>query len=95
MRTILAAAALLAGCMSGSAQRATPPPLQVREYQTRTYDTSDTKMVVKAVLNVLQDEGFIIQVVNADLGLSRRIGHAGRNAAGSARVFDSHRGTVR
>lgn len=43
--------------------------LQIREFQTRSYDTSDTKMVMKALLNVLQDGGFIVQNANVDLGL--------------------------
>ena len=43
--------------------------LQIREYQTRTYDVEDELMVLKAVANVLQDEGFIITNAEADLGL--------------------------
>lgn len=43
--------------------------LQIREFQTRTYDTNDTKMVLKAMLNVLQDEGYIVQNANVELGL--------------------------
>ena len=43
--------------------------LQTREFQTRTYETTDTNMIMKALLNVLQDDGFIIKTVNTDLGL--------------------------
>lgn len=43
--------------------------LEIREIQTRTYDTSDSKMVLKTMLNVLQDDGFIVTEGNADLGL--------------------------
>jgi PBP1b-binding outer membrane lipoprotein LpoB len=43
--------------------------LQIREFQTRSYDTNDTKMVIKAMLNVLQDDGYIVKNANADLGL--------------------------
>lgn len=43
--------------------------LQIREFQTRTYATKDTKMVMKAVLNVLQDDGFIAKNADVDLGL--------------------------
>ena len=43
--------------------------LQIREYQTRTYDVEDEIMVLKAVANVLQDEGYIITNAEADLGL--------------------------
>ena len=43
--------------------------LEIREIQTRTYDTPDSKMVLKTMLNVLQDDGFIVTEGNADLGL--------------------------
>jgi hypothetical protein len=41
--------------------------LQIREIQTRTYDTHDTKAVLKTMLNVLQDDGFIVTEANTDL----------------------------
>ena len=49
----------------------TPPKtqLEIREFQTREYNTDDTKMVMKALLNVLQDDGYIIKVANVDIGL--------------------------
>jgi hypothetical protein len=43
--------------------------LEIREIQTRSYDTPDTKMVMKAVLNVLQDEGYNIKNAETELGL--------------------------
>lgn len=43
--------------------------LEIREIQTRTFDTPDSKMVLKTMLNVLQDDGFIVTEGNADLGL--------------------------
>jgi hypothetical protein len=42
--------------------------LQTREFQTRTYETKDSKMVMKAMLNVLQDEAYIVKNVNVELG---------------------------
>jgi hypothetical protein len=55
------------GCAtSGTPQKS---QLQIREYQTRSYDTNDTKMVMKAVLNTLQDEGYIVKNAVLDLGL--------------------------
>lgn len=42
--------------------------LQIREFQTRSYDTKDYKMVMKAVMNALQDESFIIKQADLDLG---------------------------
>jgi hypothetical protein len=73
MRTLLrlpaalALAALAAGCLPPP----TPPPtqLEVREYQTRTFDTADTALVMKAMLNVLQDDGFVVKNAVVDLGL--------------------------
>ena len=49
----------------------TPPKtqLQIREFQTRTYETNDVRMVMKAMLNVLQDDGFIVKNANVELGL--------------------------
>jgi hypothetical protein len=49
-----------------------PPPktqLQIREFQTREFDTNDVKLVMKAVINVLQDEGFVVKNAVMDLGL--------------------------
>ena len=43
--------------------------LQIREFQTRAYDTNDTKMVMKAMLNVLQDDGFIVKNAVVEMGL--------------------------
>ncbi len=43
--------------------------LEIRELQTRSYDTKDVKLVMKAVMHALQDDNFIIQQANIDLGL--------------------------
>ena len=64
----LAASIILSGCMPK------PPVIQktqleVREFQTRSYDTTDFKMVMKSAMNVLQDDGYIIKQANLDLGL--------------------------
>jgi len=42
--------------------------LEIRQMQTRTYQTNDIPLVMKAMLNVLQDDDFIIEQVNMDLG---------------------------
>ncbi len=69
-RALLAAAALLAFA-AGCFPPAKPPPtqLEVREYQTRVFDTPDTALVMKAMLNVLQDDGFVVKNAVVDLGL--------------------------
>ena len=42
--------------------------LEIRQMQTRTYPIKDRTLVMKAMLNVLQDDDFIIEQVNMDLG---------------------------
>ena len=42
--------------------------LEKRQFQTRTYDSADKALVMKAMLNVLQDEGFIVYNANPLLG---------------------------
>ena len=64
---LLAAVACAAGCTAG----VQPPKtqLEVREFQTRTFDTPDHKLVMKAMLNVLQDDGYVVKNAVVDLGL--------------------------
>lgn len=57
--------ALLAGCASS----AKPPALQLREYQSRTYEGKDTSEIFHAVLNTLQDDGFVVDIADMDSGL--------------------------
>ncbi len=45
-----------------------PTQLEIREFQTRTFETKNVKMVMKAMLNVLQDEGYIVKNADSDLG---------------------------
>lgn len=42
--------------------------LEKRQFQTRTYDGTDKALIMKAMLNVLQDEGFIVNNANPLLG---------------------------
>lgn len=44
---------------------------EIREVQTRYFDTADSMSVAKAVVNTLQDNGFIIQRLEPDLGYIR------------------------
>ncbi len=56
----------------GCATATTTPPktqLEIREFQTRNYAVKDSKMVMKSVLNVLQDDGYIVKNANVELGL--------------------------
>jgi hypothetical protein len=51
---------------------APPPPrsqLEVRALQTRSYDAQNLHTVMKAVIDTLQDEGFLIVHADSTLGL--------------------------
>lgn len=63
----LAAALLLPACTT----TVQPPKtqLEIREFQTRTFDTADHKLVMKAMLNVLQDDGYVVKNAVVELGL--------------------------
>ena len=74
MRLIRLAAAIPAAFILLTA--CTPMPvqpvrtqLQIRQDQTREFDTPDQKLVMKAVLNALQDSGFVTKNAVVDLGL--------------------------
>jgi hypothetical protein len=43
--------------------------LQIREIQTRSFENRDAKAVLKEMINVLQDDAFIVKHANLDLGL--------------------------
>lgn len=60
------------GCTVISHQQAPVAPitqLQTREFQTREFDTNNTKLILKAMINVLQDDGFVIKNADSELGL--------------------------
>lgn len=42
--------------------------LEKREYQTKTFESQNKVNVMKAILNVLQDEGFVVYNANSLLG---------------------------
>lgn len=62
----LGACASLPGSDGARGPRA---PLELRQVQTRTLEAADTRLVLKAALGVLQDEGFVIREANSELGL--------------------------
>ena len=43
--------------------------LQIRQLQTRVFETPDDKAVLKAMVNVLQDDGYMIKDTNTELGI--------------------------
>ena len=64
---LLALAALAAGCVPTIAPSRSA--LEVRAFQTYTFDTADIKLVMKAMLNALQDEGYVVRNAVTELGL--------------------------
>ncbi len=61
-------AVLVCGCATtGKVPQKTQ--LEIREFQTRTYDTDSLKMVMKAMINVLQDDGYILKNADLELGI--------------------------
>ena len=66
---LLLSSVIFTGCAPYNKSEGPVTQLQVREYQSREFDTDDTKLVMKSMMNVLQDEGFIIKNAVADLGL--------------------------
>lgn len=59
--------ALLAGCAPAAAPTRTQ--LEVREFQTRLVETADAPRVLKAMLDVLQDDGYVVRNAVVELGL--------------------------
>ncbi|WDP90479.1 MAG: hypothetical protein HUN04_12570 [Desulfobacter sp.] len=59
---------LFTGCVSKQA-KPQKSQLQIRSFQTKTFQTTDIKLAMKAMLNVLQDDGFIVKNAVLDLGL--------------------------
>jgi len=55
------------GCHNGSDEPLTQ--LQIREIQSRTFAARDAKAVIKEMINVLQDDAFIVKHANLELGL--------------------------
>lgn len=79
---------LLAGC--ASAPRVQHTQLELRQFQTREYATTDSRMVLKAVLNVLQDDGFMVEQASPELGLlsaSKEVDIEKRGQAIAAALF--------
>jgi hypothetical protein len=67
-----ALALFLGACASvhdSAGVRVSQSPLELRQAQSRCFETAEPRLVLKAVLNVLQDQGFVIRHADADLGL--------------------------
>jgi len=90
VRWWLLVATVLAG---GCAPVAQPPKtqLEIREYQTRTFDTADQALVLKAMFNVLQDDGFVVKNAVVELGLITAVREVdmapGRSGSATGGIF--------
>jgi len=67
MVVLLAGLLMFSGCATTGAPAKTQ--LEMRQFQTRTFETADAKAVLKAMVNVLQDDGYMIRDANVELGL--------------------------
>ena len=52
-----------------SSTSSTRTQLEIREYQTKFFEIQDKNIIMKALLNTLLDEGYIIKNVNNELGV--------------------------
>jgi len=61
---------ILGGCVQPRAADVTGAgsQLEIRQMQSREYDTLDKKMTMRAVIATLQDLGFVIDTADVDLG---------------------------
>ncbi len=63
--------------------------VQMRNYQSRSFDTTDKKMVLRAVISTMQDLGFIIERADEKLGTISGTSFAnGSKLTVSVRVVD-------
>ncbi len=91
---------LLCGCVSthDDVLGTTQTQVQMRNYQSRMFDTSDKALVLRAVVSTMQDLGFIIERADEKLGTvsgtSYVINHASKLTV-SVRVINSKQIVVR
>ena len=66
----LTAALLLAGCVSNPALAVfdTGSQVQLRNHQTRAFDTTDRERLLRTIIATMQDLGFVIDKADATLG---------------------------
>ena len=71
VRIAFCLSSLLFGFLACATTTSTVPKtqLQIRQFQTRDFAVKDSKLVMKACLNVLQDDGYIVKNANTELGL--------------------------
>lgn len=69
---IFSTVVLLGGCASTASQKqilaADESQVMLRSMQSRAFDTLDKKLMMRSVINTMQDLDFLIQDANFDLG---------------------------
>ena len=84
-------AAMLAACVTSVPTAPilqTGDQVQLRSYQTRTFDTNDKAQVMRSVIATLQDLGFVIGNADFELGSvtgSKFVGHTSMRIAVTVR----------
>ncbi|WP_027136126.1 hypothetical protein [Geminicoccus roseus] len=71
LAAILAATTILAGCQTNSRDQilqSSASAVQLRSFQTRTFDTADRTQTLRTVIATLQDLGFVVDKADATLG---------------------------
>ena len=70
--------------------------LEKRSYQVRVFDTTDKKLVMRAIISTMQDLGFIIDTANEKFGtLSGRTFSTGASVTITVRESNQTQTTVR
>lgn len=64
---LVLAVGIVAGC--GARIQPARTQLEVRQYQTYAFDTVDSKLIMKGLFNVLQDDGYVVRNAVIELGL--------------------------
>ena len=59
----------LISCLPSFAKQDEASSLEVRQMQTRTYEVKEKKQLMEAIVNVLQDRGYLITESNYKLGV--------------------------
>lgn len=91
---------LLCGCASthNDVLGTTQTQVQMRNYQSRMFDTSDKSLVLRAVVSTMQDLGFIIERADEKLGTVSGTSYVKNNASKltvSVRAINSKQIVVR
>ncbi|MGZ4961486.1 MAG: hypothetical protein ACXWBP_03715 [Limisphaerales bacterium] len=68
---LLLAISASTGCITSHSapDSAALPPTEVRAMQTRSYELQDPKSMLKVVLDVLQDDGFMVDYAHTEMGI--------------------------